>query len=86
MTEKFTQKNTKLSLEFDRYLSNKPSFYAHIPNKGTIVFTVKGDNAFNKHSYSMLRKSNLRNKIVEVQREAPGKWRILTPINETASN
>jgi hypothetical protein len=80
MSEQFVRKNIKLSLEFDRYLSGRPDFIFKIPNKGYIVFTVKGDNKFNESAWALIGKVKTdRKKVVEVRKEGNG-WKILSPV------
>jgi hypothetical protein len=79
MSNQFIKKNIKLSLEFGNYLSKNPSLYRKIPNKGTLVFTIKGDKYFNKTSWSLVENVKAsKSKVVEVQKQG-SKWQILSP-------
>lgn len=80
MSDKFIKKNIKLSLEFDRYLSNNPALFMKIPNKGLLVFTIKGDKSFNQSSRSLAQSARTsRSKVVEVQKQG-SKWEISSPV------
>lgn len=69
MSKTFINKNIKLSLEFDSYISRRPDILAKLPNKAVIVFTVKGDEAFNKNSLALAEKIRTRGrKIIEVKK------------------
>ena len=80
MSNKFIKKNIKLSLEFGKYLSNNLELLEKIPNKGTVVFTIKGDKYFNQSSRSLAESVRTRrSKVVEVQKQG-SKWEILSPV------
>lgn len=80
MSKQFIKKNIKLSLEFDRYLSKNPALFTKIPNKGLLVFTIKGDSRFNQSSRSLAESAKTsKSKIVEVQKQG-SKWEILSPV------
>lgn len=74
MSEAFIKKNTKLSLEFDDYLSKHPRLFEAIPNGAYIVITVQEDNQFNAQSLSLIRDKR-RKKIVEAHKVGTS-WRI----------
>lgn len=79
MSKQFIKKNIKLSLEFDSYLSRNPSLFRRIPNKGILVFIVKGDRYFNKSSRSLAESAGTnKSKVVEVQKQGR-KWEIFSP-------
>lgn len=79
MSNQFMKKNIKLSLEFGNYLSKNPSLYRKIPNKGTLVFTIKGDRYFNRSSWSLVEQVRAqKSKFIEVQKQG-SKWEIFSP-------
>jgi hypothetical protein len=79
MSDKFIKKNIKLSIEFDRYLSSNPALYEKIPNKGVLVFTIKGDKYFNQCSKNMVEGAGAnKRKMIEVQKQG-SKWEIFSP-------
>ena len=49
MTDKkrFTEKNSMLVKEFDRYILEHPEFTDEIPNNALIVMQIEGDDEFN---------------------------------------
>ena len=49
MTDKkrFTEKNSMLIKEFDRYVLEHPEFTDEIPNNALIVMQIEGDDEFN---------------------------------------
>ncbi len=49
MTDKkrFTEKNSMLVKEFDRYVLEHPEFTDEIPNNALIVMQIEGDDEFN---------------------------------------
>jgi len=49
MTDKkrFTEKNSMLIKEFDRYVLEHPEFIDKIPNNALIVMQIEGDDEFN---------------------------------------
>lgn len=76
MSETFTKKNLRLWRDFDKYLTSKPELYDKIPNKGTIIFTIKGDSYFNRCSRDMAREAKGRDgKFVEARKEGK-KWEL----------
>jgi len=44
----FTEKNSMLIREFDRYILEHPEFANKIPNNALVVMQVEGDREFNK--------------------------------------
>ena len=68
MSKKFIQKNIRLSLELDRYLSKHPKLIDRIPNGAHVIITVKGDVGFNRDSRSLVEGHRSR-KIVEARKE-----------------
>lgn len=48
--EYFTEVNADLVLEFNRYVTQHPSFLESIPQGAEIVLQVKGDEAYNAWS------------------------------------
>jgi len=81
MSNQFIKKNINLSLAFDRYLFRNPDLFMKIPNKSTLVFTIKGDKSFNRSSRSLVESARVpKSKIVEVQKQG-SKWEILSPVH-----
>jgi hypothetical protein len=79
MSDNFTKKNIKLSLQFNRFLSNNPHLYDKIPNKSILAFTIKGDRYFNQCSKNLIDSVGVnKRKIVEIQKQG-SKWKILSP-------
>ncbi len=74
MSEAFIKKNTKLSLEFDDYLSKHPDLFEAIPNGAYIVIAVQEDNQFNAQSLSLIR-DRRHKKIVEA-RKVGASWHV----------
>ena len=72
MSEAFTKKNIKLSLEFDAYIARHPDLFNDIPKGAYIIITVSGDKKFNSYSISMVKKLK-RKKIIEAHKESD-KW------------
>ena len=72
MSKKFIQKNIRLSLEFDRYLSRHPHLIALIPNGAHVIITVKGDRMFNKNSMSLVERDRIH-KVIEARKEG-ARW------------
>lgn len=74
MSKKFVEKNIKLSLEFDKYISRHPSAYKKIPHGSCIVFSVKGDEEFNKNSRMLVGEARQQNqKCIEVRKDG-ARW------------
>ncbi len=70
MSKKFVEKNIKLSLEFDKYISRNPSAFRKIPSGACIVITVKGDATFNKNSKFIAEKTGKgKQKYIEAKKE-----------------
>jgi hypothetical protein len=67
MSEAFTKKNVKLSLEFDDYLARHPNLFAEIPNGAYIIITLSNDKKFNAESLSLV-KDRRRKKVVEAHK------------------
>ena len=44
----FTEKNTMLVKEFDRYIIEHPEFAERIPDNALVVMQMEGDEEFNK--------------------------------------
>ena len=44
----FTEKNTMLVREFDKYILEHPEFAEKIPDQGLVVMQMEGDEEFNK--------------------------------------
>jgi len=72
----FIKKNLKLSLAFDDYIAKYPSVLNKIPNDSLIIFTVKGDEEFNKMSWIVAGRAQVeKQKIVEARKE-DNRWKI----------
>ena len=70
MSKKLVEKNIKLSLEFDRYLSKHPGEFDKIPNKACIIITVKGDKKFNLNSKALAQIAKRdKQKCIEARKE-----------------
>ncbi len=79
MSKAFTKKNIDLMMEFDRYMMKRLHLFNKIPNKSTIMFTIKGDQNFNRQSASLMQKARIRpSKIVEARKEGRG-WKFFSP-------
>lgn len=76
-TNRFTNKNTMLVREFDRYILEYPEFADKIPDNALVVMQIDGDEEFNewakKTGHSVAEKDN---PIVYITRE----YRILYQI------
>jgi len=81
MSKQFVEKNIKLSLEFDRYVSKNPQVFKKIPNGACVVFTERGKAGFNKNSRVMAEKVSARShqKCIEARKEG-SRW-ILQPMS-----
>ncbi|OJI06875.1 hypothetical protein BK004_01915 [bacterium CG10_46_32] len=76
MSKTFIKKNIKLSNEFDRYIIRKPDLMNRIPNKGWVIITVEGDEAFNKESRALAENINpQRGRVVEARKKG-STWRL----------
>ena len=75
MSKQFIQKNMKLSLELDRYLSKNPRAFSRIPRGAHVVITVKGNPSFNKESRAVSAKvsSSSSGRFVEARKEG-ARW------------
>ena len=45
--QRFTEKNSMLVKEFDRYIIEHPDFADSIPDNALVVMQIEGDNEFN---------------------------------------
>lgn len=76
MEKQFVKKNIKLSLDFDRYVSRNPKVLNRIPNGAWLVFTMKGDEDFNRMSWTIAGKIKAdKQKIVEAHKEG-NRWTV----------
>ena len=57
MSRNLIQKNIRLSHEFDKYVSNSPSAYRHIPKGARIVITSANDKKLSDTNISIARNS-----------------------------
>jgi len=72
----FIKKNLKLSLAFDNYINRYPSVLNKIPNDSLVVFTVKGDEEFNKMSWIVAgRAQSEKQKVIEARKEG-NRWNV----------
>lgn len=79
MSNKFIEKNIKLSLEFDKYLAKHPRAYNKIPRGACIIITHEGDKNFNKVSMDIARKAKEgKQKCIEARKEGM-RW-VLQPL------
>lgn len=79
--EYFVKKNLKLSLDFDRYVTKNPQTLDRIPNGSWVVFTVRGDDKFNKLSWALAgRMTKQKQKMVEARKESK-RWKIVEPVS-----
>ncbi|MEJ0021261.1 MAG: DUF5647 family protein [Candidatus Doudnabacteria bacterium] len=77
MNTLFVQKNIKLSFEFDKYASKNPRVWNKIPNGSLVIFTIKGDDAFNTWSgYSAGKVKGKNQKVIQAIKEH-NTWRVL---------
>jgi len=76
MTKTLIQKNMKLSLEFDRYISGKPSALRQVPHGSEIILTSSSDKKLSDANWSIVRESK-RGKFVEA-RKSGSSWKIRT--------
>ena len=54
---KFTEKNTMLVREFDKYIVEHPAFAEQIPNSALIIMQIEGDEEFNEWARQAARKA-----------------------------
>jgi hypothetical protein len=83
MTQKYIDKNVRLSIEFDNYIARHPELFESIPNGATVVITLSDDDDFSKANISIVEKSRSRRPIVEA-RKSDGVWNI-TPLQLKAA-
>lgn len=77
MSDSFVKKNLKLISQFHKYAWKHPELFEQIPNKSTLVVTIKGDGYFNRTNRKLSRTgSKPGEKIVEAHKEG-SKWKIL---------
>lgn len=70
MSKNFVEKNIRLSLEFDKYLSKHPKTLEKIPDGACIVITVKGDVSFSRNSMELAEKiKDRKEKCIEAKKE-----------------
>jgi hypothetical protein len=81
MTKQFVQKNIKLSLEFDDYLTKHPELYDSIPNGAVIVITLKSDKKFSNDSIAIVRKYHTKQPVVQAEKDSSS-WS-LSPLHLT---
>jgi len=74
MTKTLIQKNMKLSLEFDRYISGKPGALRQVPQGSEIILTSSSDKKLSDANWSIVRESK-SGKFVEAHKSG-GSWRI----------
>jgi len=76
MSKKFVEKNIKLSLEFDKYLTKNPRSFRKIPKGAWVIITVKGDKQFNDNSRSLIQRTRTNHKKVIEARKEGNRWKI----------
>ncbi len=54
--KRFTEKNSLLIREFDRYILEHPKFTDKLPNNALIVMQIEGDEEFNKWARETAKK------------------------------
>ena len=74
MTKTTIQKNIKLSMDFDTYVSNHPRVLNTIPSGAHIIITSTNDKALTEANRSIARGSR-SGKFVEAHK-SDGSWRI----------
>ena len=74
MSKKNIQKNIRLSLELDRYISGKPSVLKHVPRGADIIITSDRDKKFSEINLSIARDSRT-GQFVEARKSSKG-WTI----------
>jgi hypothetical protein len=52
----FTEKNTMLIKEFDKYILEHPEFAEKIPDNSLVVMQIEGDGEFNKWARKIAQK------------------------------
>jgi hypothetical protein len=83
MSEKFIDKNVKLSLEFDSYIARHPELFDNIPDGATVIITLKGDDEFNTASISLVKRSKSKRPVVEAEKSG-SVWNIKPLVLKTA--
>lgn len=72
----FVKRNLELSLAFDNYINKYPSVLNKIPNDSLVVFTVRGDEKFNKMSWVVAGRAYAeKNKVIEARKEG-SRWNV----------
>ncbi len=74
MTKKLIQKNIKLSGEFDKYISENPRAFNHVPSGVHVVITSAKDATLSASNISIARSSRSGN-FVEAHK-TEGSWHI----------
>ena len=74
MTKALIQKNIKLSLEFDSYVSRNPSVLKSVPRGADIVITSSQDTKLSDANLSIARESRT-GRFVEAHKSR-GSWKI----------
>jgi hypothetical protein len=54
---RFTEKNTMLVREFDKYILEHPAFADRIPDGALVIMQIEGDEKFNKWARQAARKA-----------------------------
>ncbi len=57
MSKQHIQKNIKLSLDFDSYVSRNPKVLNRVPTGAHIVFVSSNDKKFSEHNLNIARNS-----------------------------
>lgn len=72
----FIKKNLKLSLAFDKYINKYPAVLNKIPNNSLVVFTVRGDEVFNKMSGAVAERAQMEKQKVIEAHKLGNKWNV----------
>lgn len=74
MTKNMIEKNIKLSLDFDRYVSRNPSALRFLPQGANIIFVHSKDKALSEANRDIARNSK-SGKFYEAAKK-DGAWRV----------
>ena len=78
MSKTIIQKNIKLSLEFDTYISKHPSVFKSLPRGVNVIMTSSSDKKLSEANRS-IAKSSRSGKFVEAYKSSKG-W-IVRPVS-----
>lgn len=74
MTKSLAQKNIRLSLEFDRYVSKNPRVLDRIPNRSEIIMTSANDRELSEANLGIARRA--RSGRFVIAHKSDGRWTI----------